>query len=267
MRDRSAPFSQRYGPWAIVAGASEGLGRAFADAIAARGVAVALVARRPEPLHAAAEQVRVTHGVDVLPIVADLGTPDGHRAIGDAVADRAVGLVVANAAYAPIGPFVAVDPDDTARAVDVNCRSPLLLAHAFLPPMVERGHGGLVLVSSLAGLQGSPGIAAYAATKAFAVALGEGLWGELRATGVDVLACCAGAVATPELARTTVRRAPGTLTPAAVAAVTLDRLGRSPRVIPGGVNRVSAFALTRLLPRRAAVSVMRRATGAVTKVE
>src|SRR4051794_16576814 len=113
MRDRTARFSRRYGPWALVAGASEGLGRAFADTIAARGVAVALVARRPDPLHAAAADIRLTHGVDVLPIVADLGTPDGHAAIADTVGEREVGLVVANAAYAPVGPFLAVGSDET----------------------------------------------------------------------------------------------------------------------------------------------------------
>jgi short-subunit dehydrogenase len=265
-RTHAARFAQRYGPWAVVAGGSEGLGRAFADGIAARGVAVAIVARRAEPLHAAAAELRAEHGVDALAIVADLGAPDVHTVISEAVGDREVGLVVANAAHAPVGPFIDLDAGETTRTVDVNCRAPLLLAHRFVRPMVERGRGGFVVVSSIAGFQGSPGIVAYAATKAFGITLAEGLWGEVRGTGVDVIACCAGAVSTPGLARTQRRRAPGTLDPAAVAAATLDRLGRSPRIVPGGVNRVSSFALARLMPRRAAVSIMQRATGAVTGV-
>jgi short-subunit dehydrogenase len=263
-RGPAGRFARRYGPWAVVAGASEGLGRAFADAIAARGVSVALVARRAEPLRTAATEIGAANGVDAIAIVADLGAPDAHTVIAEAMGDREVGLVVANAAHAPVGPFIDMDQEETTRAVDVNCRGPLLLAHRFVPPMVERGRGGVVVVSSIAGFQGSPGIVAYSATKAFGVTFAEGLWGELRGTGVDVIACCAGAVSTPGLARTEVHRAPGTLPPAAVVTATLDRLGQSPRIVPGGVNRVSSFALARLLPRRAAIAIMRRATGAVT---
>jgi short-subunit dehydrogenase len=118
--------------------------------------------------------------------------------------------VVANAAVTPAGRFLDCAPGELAAAVDLNCRASMLLARAFLPDMAGRGHGGVVFVSSLAGLQGVPGLAAYSATKAFLISLRESLWAELRPVGVDVLAVCAGAVATSGHQDATRRAAPGT---------------------------------------------------------
>lgn len=255
-----ADFSQRYGPWALVAGASEGLGAAFAHRLAAAGLNLVLVARRAAPLEALA----ATLPTRAVTVSADLTTVDGLARVVDAGAGHEVGLVVANAAHSPIGRFVEMDPAETSRAVDLNCRMPLHLAHHFLPPMVARGRGGFVLMSSLAGMQGSPAISAYAATKAFGAILAEGLWAELRGTGVDVLTCVAGAVATPNLADAKSRPAPGTQSPDQVAAAALRGLGRGPRVIPGLTMRVSSALMSRLLPRRAAIDVIARASRDLT---
>jgi short-subunit dehydrogenase len=122
--------------------------------------------------------------------------------------------------------------------------------------MAARGRGGLIIMSSLAGLQGTPSIAIYAATKAFGAVLAEGLWAELRGSEVDVLACVAGAVATPGLDATMGRRAPGTLEPERVAAAALGTLGRRPRTVPGTLMRISAALMARLLPRRAAIALI-----------
>ncbi|MFB9235753.1 SDR family NAD(P)-dependent oxidoreductase [Plantactinospora siamensis] len=256
----AAGFAARYGPWALVAGASEGLGAAFARQLAERGLNLILVARRSEPLAELAGRLPTR----AEPVAADLGTADGLRRVTEAARGREVGLVVANAAYAPIGRFADLDPEQTRRAVDLNCRAPLELAHHFLPPMLARRRGGLIIMSSLAGLQGAPPISVYAATKAFGTILAEGLWAELRGTGVDVLACVAGAVATPNLAGAKGRPAPGTRTPDQVAAAALRGLGHGPRVVPGLGMRLSAAVLSRLLPRRAAISVMARASADVT---
>jgi uncharacterized protein len=123
----------------------------------------------------------------------------------------------------------------------------------------------MIFVSSLAGLQGVPGLAAYSATKAYLISLGESLWAELRPAGVDVLTVCAGAVVTPGYQQAARRPAPGTTSPELVAAAALDGLGHGFRVVPGAVNRVSAFALQRLTPRRTAISVFGRATAAALK--
>ncbi len=257
MRDLS-----RYGPWALVAGASEGIGAAFATALIRAGLNVALVARRREPLAAlAAALTGISSCPEVLAIPADLATDAGSEAIFEATARLEIGLVIANAAYAPIGRFLDVEMSRLQQAVDLNCASPLRLARHFLPPMARRGRGGFIIMSSLAGQQGSPGITTYAATKAFGAVLAEGLWAEMRPRGVDVLACAPGAVETPGLAASKSRRAPGTVTPAVVAAAALEALGRRPRTVPGGLMKFSSALTQRVLPRRAAISLIAKASG------
>ncbi len=248
----------RYGPWAVVAGASEGIGAAFARALARHNIDLVLVARRPEPLARLAAELPVR----TVTVSADLA--DGVAPVLDATAGRDVGLVVCNAAYSPVGPFLRADPADTARAVALNCAAPLALAHGYLPAMAERGRGGFVVMSSLAGQQGAPDLAVYAATKAFGAVLAEGLWGELRRCGVDVVTAVAGAVGTPGLGRSTRRAAPGTVTPDEVAAAALAGLRRHrPRTVPGALMKVSAALMARLLPRRTAITVMGRANAAI----
>jgi short-subunit dehydrogenase len=253
-------FADRYGPWALVAGASEGLGAAFARALAGRGLNLILVARRHEPLEALAADLPTR----TITVSADLATMDGIAQVVEAAAGLDVGLVVANAAYSPIGRFIEMDPELTRRAMDLNCRAPLELAHRFLPAMAARGRGGFIVMSSLAGMQGSPPISVYAATKAFGAILAEGLWAELRGTGVDVLTCVAGAVATPGLVGATSRPAPGTLTPDEVAGAALRGLGRGPRTVPGLTMRLSSALMSRLLPRRTAIAVISRASRDLT---
>ena len=167
-----------------------------------------------------------------------------------------IGLLVYNAAHAPVGDFSAVEAAGLQRVVDVNVRGPVLLARAVLPGMTARGRGGIVLMSSLAGNQGTARIAAYAASKAFNRVLAEGLWQELKPRGVDVVACSAGAVRTPGYAGAAGGDAPGTLEADTVAERTLGALGRGPLVIPGFVNRLAAVLLGRVLPRRAAIRIM-----------
>jgi short-subunit dehydrogenase len=249
-------FAGRYGPWAVVGGASAGLGAAFAEEIARRGCDVVLVARRAEPLEELAARLPTRTRI----VAADLGSDLGLQAVRERTRDIDVGLVVANAAYSPIGPFLSMPADETRRAVDLNCGAPLWLAHEYLPGMVARRRGGLIVMSSLAGNQGSPPISVYAATKAFGAILAEGLWQELKGSGVDVLTCVAGAVSTPGLAGAMVKPAPGTRTPAQVATAALDGLGHGPRVVPGALMRMSAMVMGRLLPRRVAIALMARAS-------
>jgi short-subunit dehydrogenase len=252
-------MKQRYGPWAVVAGASQGIGAAFARALAAQGISLVLVARRPEPLAALAASLPVP----TVRVATDLA--DGIGPVRDATAELEVGLVVCNAAYSPIGPFLDADPVESDRALTLNCAVPLLLAHAYLPAMAARRRGGFVVMSSLAGQQGSPGLAVYAATKAFGAVLAEGLWGELKPYGVDVVTAVAGAVTTPGLASSSIRTAPGTVSPETVAASALAALGHGPRTVPGALMRFSAGVMSRLLPRRTAIRVMGRANAAVLK--
>ncbi len=247
-------FADRYGPWALVAGASEGIGAAFAHALRDRGLNVVLAARRPDPLTALAAAL----GGDTRTVAADLSTVEGLDAVAAATQGLEIGLVVCNAAYAPGGPLLEQAESTLRSAVDTNVRAPLLLARRYLPAMVDRGRGGLIVMSSLAGQQGTPNLATYAASKAFGTALAEGLWAELRPHGVHVVACLAGAVSTPGYGAAMNRPAPGTVTPQVVAAATLRALGHGPRVVPGALMRAAAPVMSRLLPRRVAINVMGR---------
>jgi hypothetical protein len=254
-------WQARYGPWAVVAGASVGLGEAFARCLAERDLNLLLIARRPDVLEQLATDLRARHGVEVRTLVADLGQPDLRAVLENAVAGLTVGLLVYNAAYSVIGPFVDHSLDEQLRVLDVNCRGPLVLSHLLGKAMAERGRGGIVLMTSMAGSQGGPWLASYAASKAFNLVLAEGLWDELGERGVHVVACRAGATRTPGYAASRPRpsRVP-LLEPNHVARVALGALGRKPSVVPGAFYRFSAFVMNRLLPRRVAVRIMGRAT-------
>ena len=260
----AARFKEKYGPYALIAGGSYGLGAAFAEAIARRGVNLVLVARDEVRLKATAAHLRETYGIDVIALAADMADFDNvKRRIG--ALDVSIGLLVYDAAFAPIGLFENTSEDHLALAAAVNVKGPLLLTKLLSAPMIERQRGGIVLMSSLAGGQGSPHLAAYAATKSFNAILAEGLWKELKPHGIDVLACCAGAILTPGYQQAEkAKPAPGTMKAADVAERTLNALGRGPIVVPGAVNKVGRFVLTRLVSRRAAIAIMSKNTGGLS---
>ena len=254
------PFVDRYGPVALVAGASSGLGAEFARQLAARGLSLLLLARRSELLDGLAAEIRAAHAVEVRTAAVDLGAPELLERVRAASAGLDVGLVVYNAAYSLIGPFLSQSLEDKLRIVDVNCRGPLVLADEFGRAMAARGSGGILLMASMAASQGSPLVATYAATKAFDLVLAEGLWEELGRHGVDVLACRAGATRTPNYEASQPNGKVPLMEPATVVTRALDSLGKRPSVVPGFVNRLGDLFLSRLLSRRAAVRFMGRTT-------
>ena len=256
-------FPQKYGAWAVVLGASEGLGAAFARALAGRGMNLLLVARRRDLLRSLADGCRRNFSVEARCLDGDVAAPDFAGRLRDAVSELEVGLAVYNAAFAPVGDFTGTDPEDLLRAVDVNVRGPVQALRILLPPMAARGRGAVVLMSSLAGNQGTARLATYAASKAFNKVLAEGLWRELKGQGIDVLACCAGAIRTPGYAGASGGDAPGTLDPDAVVQKTLRALRRGPTVVPGLVNKIASVVMGRLLPRRAAIGIMAGSTASL----
>jgi uncharacterized protein len=259
---------RRFGAWALVAGASEGLGAAFARALAARGLNLLLAARRSEPLQQLAAELEVTQRVEVRPLALDLADEASVLRLAAAGNEVDAGLLVCNAAFAPVGPFVDVPLADHLRVIAVNCRAPVVLSHVIGAAMARRGRGGIILMSSLAGFQGAPHIAHYAATRAYDLVLGEGLWEELRHHGVEVLVCCAGATRTPGYeAHPAPRRllAPPVLEPEAVVEHALGALGSGPSTIPGRWNRVASFVLRRFVSRRRSVLLMGASTRALPR--
>lgn len=261
---KTAQFKDKYGPYALVAGGSDGLGFAFADAIARRGLNLVLIARGEDRLKAATARLKEIYKVDVISITADMADYENVKRLISAL-KVSIGLLVYNAAFAPIGLFENTSEDNLALAAAVNVKAPLLLTKLLSEPMIRQKRGGVVLMSSLAGGQGSPNLAAYAATKSFNAILAEGLWKELKPHGIDVLACCAGAILTPGYQQAEkIKPAPGALKAKVVAEKTLNALGKGPIIIPGAINKAGSFILTRVLSRKTAINIMSKNTGGLS---
>jgi uncharacterized protein len=182
-------FARKYGRWALIAGASEGVGASLADQLAERGLDLVLIARNEALLEQVADRARVRHGVEVRAVPLDLTVPDLSSRVAEVTDDLEVGLVVYNAGAANRTVEFLDEPfADSLRQIQLACIGPVALARHFAPAMRERRRGGIVLVSSLACLAGASLLAVYSAVKAFDVNFAEGLWAELRPHGVDV--CC-----------------------------------------------------------------------------
>jgi uncharacterized protein len=190
----------KYGPWAVIAGASEGTGAEYARQLAALGIHCVLVARRADPLRQIAGELASQYGVQTRVLSVDLSTPDAARRMKEATADLEVGLYVSNAGADSTGKhFLDVPLEISHRLINLNVRTVVEAVYAFAPAMKARGRGGILLMSSGAALGGQPRVAMYSGTKAFEVNFGESLWVELRDYGVDVLSVAAPAMNTPVL--------------------------------------------------------------------
>lgn len=195
-------FAKRYGPWAVIAGASEGTGASFARQIAAKGVNLVLIARRPRPLDALAKTLRADFGVEVVTASVDLSDLDAPKKVAAAAGDREVGLFVFNAGADPNGKFfLDADYQVWADLVQRNVNTTMACTYHFAGPMAKRGHGGILLLNSGACYQGIVTMGPYCGSKAFVLAFAEGLWGDLSDKGVDVLTLVMSQTDTPEFRR------------------------------------------------------------------
>ena len=283
MKPHHTRLLANYGPEAVILGASEGIGRAFAEELAAAGFSLLLVARRPGPLQAAAASISDRYGVEVRTLEADLSEPGIWKRIRDAAGDSAgdadsdatgdtrLGLVIYNAAASPIGPLLDLELETVARTVSVNIATPLEVLHgagnAMRRRFADSGHrGGVILLSSLSALRGTPYISAYAASKAWAMVLAEGVGQETAAEGVDVLACVAGATDTPGYRDSlTAGSVAPVQSPEAVAREALTALGRRNLIITGRMNRLIAALVYGMMPRKWGTAILSRAAASLRR--
>jgi short-subunit dehydrogenase len=255
-------FAKRYGPWAVVAGASDGVGAAFARAMAERGVNVVLLARRQAVLEEVAAAIRAGTRAQTRVVTVDLATDDAMATVAEATADLDVGMVMYNAGADPVfEPFLAKPVAVALAMIHRNCTVPAQMCHHFGAPMVERGTGGIVLVSSGAGLFGAQNMVAYGATKAFDTVLAEALWAEWHDGGVDVLGLVLGATDTPALRTLLAKRGalpsdgaaiPGALTAEDTVAEAIANLDNGPTWFVGeqlreGVKHMGALTRSELV--------------------
>jgi uncharacterized protein len=258
-------FAKRYGPWSVVLGAAQGIGLAFAEELARRGVNVLLVDVREDLLEAASDRVRaVNSAIEVETAAIDLAGPDVSSRLRGVLGRLDVGLAVYTAMLPLSGAFLDVPLARHQQAVGVGVNGVLAASHFFGERLVKRGRGGLILTSSLAGYQGTAWVAEYAAAKAFDLVLAEGLGWEWRDAGVDVVALCPGNTDTPGLRGNKPLVDPGTFAnPADVAREALDHLivarEQGPICIPGADNRAVRAAFDRL-PRKQVVEIIGAST-------
>jgi len=192
----------RFGPWAVVTGASSGIGKEFARQIAASGLNLVLVARRQALLEELGCQLEKEFGVQYRAIGVDLSDENFLEKVDAATHDLDIGLVISNAGAATFGSFLTVDRTSMNRSLHLNVIAHLDMTHHFGQKLAQRRRGGLLLVSSTAGLQGIPFAAEYAAAKAYLLSLGEALHVEFQKLGVNVTVLLPGATDTPFLPAT-----------------------------------------------------------------
>jgi short-subunit dehydrogenase len=244
--------AERYGPWAVIAGGSEGIGACLASDFARAGLNILLIARKVEPLEAVAADLRARTGVEVRTLALDLTDEAMLERVREATDGLDVGMLVYNAgASHRTGPFLDWDVADALKVVRLNTVGQMLLAYHFGRKMAARGKGGIVLMGSLAGNAGSPSVIPYAGAKAFSQIFSEGLWWELKQHGVDVLHVVVGSTDTPAMARLgIVYRQNDADQPEEVARHTLANLANGPvTVVPSMQARFGQLATT---DRRAA---------------
>ncbi|TFV57868.1 SDR family NAD(P)-dependent oxidoreductase [Mycobacterium sp. PS03-16] len=227
----------KYGPWAVIAGGSEGVGAEFAATLAEDGFDLVLIARKPGPLDMTAEQCR-RRGANVRTLALDLLAVDATDRVVEATADLDVGLLIYNAGASTCNePFLEAELTEFKKVIDLNMTRMLELTQHFGRRMVARSRGGILMVGSLSGYMGAVRHSVYSGVKAFSRVFAESIWLELREHNVDVLELVLGVTRTPAMERIGLNfDAPGMIVndPAEVALEGLEHLGDGPVHVAGG---------------------------------
>jgi uncharacterized protein len=251
----STPLVQRYGPWAVVTGASAGIGEAVARRLADQGMNLVLVARSADQLHGLAAELSTSRNIQTLPVSLDLGAKDSARELEAATKDLDVGLLVAAAGFGTSGPFLSSSVHEELDMINVNCAAVLAQTHHFAQRFAHRKRGGIILLASIVGFQGNPFAANYAATKAYIQGLGEGLSVELKSSGVDVLTVAPGPTASGFADRAGLRMG-STDTPDQVARSILKAIGRKTTLLPSFRAKFLRGAVLTMPIRKGRVRIM-----------
>ena len=258
-----ASLLDQYGKWALVAGAAEGIGKGFTKSLAAGGFNIILVDRDEKAMHDVALEISLRYHAETVELHLDLAAADAEQQCMKAASAADCRLLIYVAAYSRVCRFTDLDRDDLDGVLSVNTRTLLYLVHSFSNRLIASGKpGGIMLVSSLAGLIGPQYVATYAATKSFSIRLGEALHDELKANGIDITVCCSGTVSTPTYRKSNPsfdKMKPSFMEPEAVAGYALSQLGVKTICIPGLVNRLQYYFLMNLIPRSLARQLVNNA--------
>lgn len=241
---------RRYGPWAIVTGASSGLGAEFARQLAQAGLNVVITARRLAILEELKRELEDRHGVQIRCVATDLSAVEGPDMLTKATLDLDVGLLVSNAGHVVPGSFLGNDPADYDAVIRLNVRAPTLLAHHYGRKMAIRGSGGIIFTSSITGFGPLPYMANYGGTKSYLSSFGPALRFELAKYGIDVSLLAPGPTDTPMATETSALQGKMYLMKVGpVVRESLRRLPSSAIVVPGIMYKCAIFFMTRFLSR------------------
>lgn len=255
---------RRYGPWAVVTGASSGIGLELATLLAQSGLNLVLNARNAQQLESVKFGLQAKYGVKVRTIAADASTAEGIEKIIASTSGLETGLLVASAGFGTSGLFLQSSLETEINMLRVNCEAVLVLSHHFGRLFAEQKRGGIILMSSMVGFQGTPYAANYAATKAYVQSLAEAIALELRPYGVDVLAAAPGPVASG-FGRRAGMKMNMYLRPEQVGVPILKALGRRGTALPGALTKLLVYAL-RTVPRWGKVRIMAKVMGGMAQV-
>ncbi|ULQ55475.1 SDR family NAD(P)-dependent oxidoreductase [Flavihumibacter rivuli] len=257
-----ARLKSNYGEWAIVTGASSGIGLELAHQLAASGINLIINGRQEERLLQAKKQLS-RHQVQVIPVVADLAEAGGIDKIIQASRGLPIGLLVNNAGFGTSGLFVDASLFTEINMLRVNCEAVLSLTHYFAQQFKQQKRGGIIFLSSLVAFQGVPYAAHYAATKAYIQSFAEALAVELKPFQVDVLAAAPGPVDSGFAHRANMKMG-NSLAPEKIGVPILKALGRTNNVVPGLLSKVLVYSLA-TVPRSAKIKIMKKVMGGFTQ--
>ena len=263
MSAKTSHFLSTYGPYALVTGASEGIGRSFAIQLAKRGLNVLLVARRTEALNQLSQELESKYGVLCPVVAADLSLESDLENVLLQTQKLDIGLVICNAGYGTAGNFLDNDLEIEMNMLRVNCLAVTRILHVLGQQLRTRGKGGMILLSSVLASQGVPRSANYAASKAYIHSLGEALQVEWSSNEVDLLIVAPGPVATGFAKRYKMQMGQAA-TPDVVASESLDGLGKMKLINPGWLAKLMAYSLA-TAPRFIRVKIMSFIMGGMTK--
>ncbi|MEQ9301006.1 MAG: SDR family NAD(P)-dependent oxidoreductase [Cyclobacteriaceae bacterium] len=257
---------QKYGDWALVAGAADGLGKAFCTLLAKAGINLIMIDNQDEKLNQLSEELERDYQIETEVVGKDLTDPLVVSNVSKRAGHHQCRLWFYIAAYGPVKPFLDYSNEELETTISLNSQTPLLLARSFVEMWLDKEPAGFMIMSSLSGLRGTKLVVPYAATKAFDWNLIEGLHHEYKDTNLDFITACAGPILTPKYIATAPKKHP--LKPRErsaefIAQTVLDNFGKRYLIIPGIENRIGETVLSKLLPQRAASKIANWVMGAI----
>ncbi len=256
-------LKNKYGPWAIVTGASSGIGLELATQLAAAGLNLVINSRHADKLQEIAEGLKSKYKIEIRIIASDVSDAEGVDKIIQATYDLNVGMLIVSAGYGTSGFFIDSSLHAEVNMLRVNCEALLSITHYYSQKFAHQKRGGIILMSSMVAFQGVPYSANYAATKAYVQSLAEALAVELKPHGVDVLSAAPGPVNSGFGKRSNMKMSMS-LKPSQVGVPILKALGLKSTVLPGLLTKILVYSL-RTVPRWAKVKIMEKVMGGMTK--